>query len=168
MSTEIYVCSKCGTRITTEEDISGCVHVNCGGRMGELVPLTTDDSDTTNPKDRLGAKKPQLNLVPPSFIIHVARAMENGAMKYGPYNWRDKKVRLSIYIGAALRHLLTFQDGEQNAQDSEVHHLAHAAACLAILLDAEACDCLIDDRPPKGAAAKLIEQFTKKYYAVHH
>ena len=50
--------------------------------------------DTLNPKDLLGASKPQLHLVPPALTIWVAKAMENGAMKFGPYNWRDKKVRM--------------------------------------------------------------------------
>lgn len=118
--------------------------------------------DTTNPKDLLGIKKPQLNLVPPALTIHVARAMENGAVKFGPFNWRDKKVKGTIYIAAALRHLLQYLDGEDCASDSQVHHLAHAAACLGIVLDAESCGCLIDDRPPKGPAAGLISKFTKQ------
>jgi hypothetical protein len=119
-------------------------------------------TDTTNPKDRVGVTKPQLNLVPSSLIIHVAKAMENGAAKYGPYNWRDKKVRATIYIAAAQRHLLSLLDGEDFAQDSGVHHAAHAAACMGIILDARECDCLIDDRPTKGTAAPLIERLTAK------
>jgi hypothetical protein len=39
-------------------------------------------------------------------------------------------------------------NGEECAQDSGVHHLAHAMACLAILLDAKTCGKLNDDRPP--------------------
>ena len=54
-----------------------------------------------NPKDRLGLKKVRLSLVPPSSIIYQALAMEDGAVKYGPYNWRENKVIASIYIDAA-------------------------------------------------------------------
>jgi hypothetical protein len=116
--------------------------------------------DTANPKDILGASKPQLNLVPPALLIHVAQAMANGAKKYGPYNWRDKKVKLSIYLAAAQRHILAYSDGEDLAEDSGTHHAAHAAACLGIILDALECNCLIDDRPPKGCAPALIKRFT--------
>ena len=118
--------------------------------------------DTTNPKDRLGVAKPQLDLVPPALKIHVAKAMENGAKKYGPYNWRDKKVRMTVYIAAAMRHLESLLDGEDLAADSGVHHAAHAAACCGIILDAMECKYLIDDRPPKGCAADLIARLTIK------
>lgn len=130
-----------------------------------------DDSDfpdnvrpesTTNPKDLIGAKKPRLSLVPSSAIIHMAQAMTNGADKYGPYNWRDMKVQSGIYIDAALRHIMSYFDGEEVAKDSGVKHLAHAMACIAIIIDAEENNCLIDTRPIKGKAADLIERLTKK------
>lgn len=117
---------------------------------------------STNPKDLLGIKKPHTFLVPPALSVHVARAMEDGARKYGPYNWRQNKVLASIYLSAAERHIKAWQDGENNAKDSGVHHLGHAAACLAILLDAEATGNLIDDRPTPGAYGALIDMFTKK------
>lgn len=119
-------------------------------------------TDTSNPKDIIGLKKPRLSLVPPSIIIWLSMAMANGAKKYGPYNWRDKKVRMMIYIEAAQRHLLAMIDGEDIAQDSQVHHAAHAAACCGIILDAMECNCLIDDRPLPGVAAKLMERLTIK------
>ena len=118
-------------------------------------------TDTANPKDLLGVLKPALHLVPPALKIWVARAMENGARKYGPYNWRDKKVKMTIYISAAMRHLEQLLDGEDLADDSQIHHAAHAAACCGIILDALECKCLIDDRPLKGCASKLIARFTQ-------
>lgn len=119
-------------------------------------------NDETNPKDLLGAAKPNLYLVPPALMLHAAKAMENGAKKFSPYNWRQKKVKNTIYISAALRHILSYLDGEDAARDSGVNHLGHAAACLGIILDAAATGNLIDDRPNKGAAADLIEQMTEK------
>jgi hypothetical protein len=119
-------------------------------------------TDSTNPKDLIGVKKPQLDLVPPVLEIWVAKAMEDGARKYGAANWRAKKVRARVYIAAAKRHILEYLDGEDTAADSGVHHLAHAAACIGILLDAEATGNLIDDRPAKGAASRLIAELTVK------
>jgi hypothetical protein len=74
--------------------------------------------DTTNPKDRIGVTKPDLSLVPPSAIIEEARALEDGAGKYGPYNWRDKHVRARVYIAAAKRHMDSWLDGENHSRDT--------------------------------------------------
>lgn len=116
----------------------------------------------TNPKDLLGIKKVQLNLVPPSSIIYQALAMEDGAKKYGPYNWRENKVIASIYVAAAMRHLQQWYDGEELAADSQKPHLAHALACLGIIVDAKETGNLVDDRPLPGAASQLIARLEKK------
>jgi hypothetical protein len=116
----------------------------------------------TNPKDLLGIKKVQLNLVPPSSIIYQALAMEDGARKYGPYNWRQNKVITSIYVAAAMRHLQSYWDGEENASDSGKPHLAHALACLGIIVDAKETGNLVDDRPLPGAASRLISELEQK------
>jgi hypothetical protein len=81
----------------------------------------------------------------------------DGARKYGPYNWREEGVGASTYLSAAMRHLRAYLDGEQNAMDSGVHHLGHAMACLAILLDAEAVGNLVDDRPLPAPTAELMD-----------
>ena len=109
-----------------------------------------------NPKTILGLKKSPLHLVPPVAIAHTAQAFGDGAAKYGPYNWRDNKVSSSIYVSAAKRHLDSWFDGEDKSSDANVHHLGHAIACLAIILDAEATGNLIDDRPTPGAMARVL------------
>jgi hypothetical protein len=113
-----------------------------------------------NPKDRIGATKPDLSLVPPAGLIAVAQAMKNGADKYGAYNWRGNAVQAMTYLAANMRHVLAYLDGEEVADDSGVEHLAHAAACLFILLDAKATGNLVDNRPAPGAAARLIKEGT--------
>lgn len=126
----------------------------CGGPASSEVGV--------NPKDLIGMTKPPLSLVPPCFEIYVAMAMKNGAQKYGPYNWRKEKILSMEYLNAAKRHIAAFIDGETNAKDSGQHHLAHAAACMAILLDAFLNDCIKDNRPVPGKTAELIERFTEK------
>jgi Domain of unknown function (DUF5664) len=100
-----------------------------------------------NPKDLFGNKKVSITKLPQVAVLHGAHAMMNGADKYGPYNWRDRAVIASIYIDAAMRHLMTWFEREETAEDSGVHHLGHAIACCAILLDAQATGNLLDDRP---------------------
>ena len=44
-----------------------------------------------NPKKAHGDLKVPLQLVPASSIVYEALAMEDGAEKYGPYNWREER-----------------------------------------------------------------------------
>jgi hypothetical protein len=112
---------------------------------------------TSNPKDLMGTKKVPLGQVPPVAIAHESCAFLDGSLKYGFRNWRGKKVKASIYIDAARRHLSAWEEGEEIAPDSGVHHLGHARACLGILLDALETGNLIDDRVP-GAYSKVAER----------
>lgn len=117
-----------------------------------------------NPKDKVGIKKPNLGLVPSSAIIAMALALQNGAEKYGAFNWREegKPVQYMTYLSADLRHTYEFIDGEDVARDSLLSHLAHKMAGIAVLYDAIAVGNAVDDRPTKGVAADLITQYTKK------
>lgn len=130
--------------------------------MTKQNPLLHQHSDRSdeNPKERIGASKPPLHLIPPSAEILESIAMGLGAKKYQPYNWRTSQIRATIYIAAARRHLAQWLDGENVDAESGVTHLAHARACLGILIDAEVNGCLIDDRPQPGAASRLIKQHT--------
>jgi dATP/dGTP diphosphohydrolase len=112
----------------------------------------------SNPKDLLGFKKVDLSLVPSIAIYHEACAFMDGARKYGPFNWRDNAVLARVYIAAAQRHIDYWAAGEEIAKDSGYHHLAHARACLAILLDAQETGNLIDNRAKSPA---LIEAFDR-------
>lgn len=115
----------------------------------------------TNPKTRYGITKPAMSNVPPGALIHVMRGFADGAVKYGPMNWREHPVSASVYYDAAMRHLMAWFDGEDEAEDSGVHHLGHAMSCLAILLDAMECGTLNDNRPHKGQFSALVKKYTK-------
>ena len=118
------------------------------------------NNESENPKDRIGARKPPLHLIPPSAEILESIVMALGAKKYGAFNWRSSRVKASVYIAAARRHLLQWFDGQDNDAESGISHLAHARACLGILLDAGATGNLADDRPTAGVSTNLLEQFT--------
>lgn len=115
----------------------------------------------SNPKDLIGSKKAPLGLVPPALEIGAAEAMANGAEKYGPYNWRETPVEYMTYLAAIKRHVDALIDGEDVAPDSGIHHLKHIVAGGGILLDSLGLGTLIDNRPPKGPAAKLLEEQDK-------
>lgn len=124
------------------------------GIMGIPVEIELPE----NPKDSQGGSKPDTSLVPPIALLQTALAFEDGASKYGPYNWRSKPVRTRVYVAAAQRHLSQYLDGEDVDPVSGVHHLAHLSACAAILLDAEGVGNLIDDRPPAGSSGSFVRR----------
>lgn len=114
-----------------------------------------------NPKDSIGKRKVPLSYLCGPSLAHEALAMKDGANKYGRGNFREAPVKATIYIDAALRHIFDWLDGEEFAPDSGVHHLGHAKATLAIILDAMHKGTLIDDRPEPGTSAgvfKSLEQ----------
>jgi len=120
--------------------------------------MVQSKATTTNPKDLVGVKKISLTSIPSTALLHEARAFMNGAQRYGPFNWRDVPVQARIYVDACLRHLFSWFEGEEYADDSGVHHLGHARACLGILLDAIENHKLVDDRPIKnGSTHNFVE-----------
>lgn len=120
------------------------------------------ESKDTNPKDAIAGSKAALHLVPPALQILAEPAMRLGAEKYGPYNWREKGVRLTVYLAAIDRHLAAFKDRQDKDPESGWSHLSHVAACLAIIADAGAIGKLTDDRPPAGGAAQLLEKLIRE------
>jgi hypothetical protein len=135
------------------------------------VPVTVDltdlpASERINPKDAAAATRVPMHLFPSVGAIYGAMACRDGAIKYGPYNWRERKISLVTYIGAMKRHLDSLLDGEDDADDSKLPHLAHVVATAAILLDAKEADALIDDRPKRPAnAAGLIRRMNARIAA---
>lgn len=127
------------------------------------------DLPDDNPKTALGAlKPPMLSVVPATVLIQMGQVMALGKKKYGAYNWRKQNVSASTYVDAALRHLVSWWDGEDIDPESGQSHLAHAAASLAVIIDALATGHANDDRPPRGVAAEIIELHRKRAEAAQN
>lgn len=99
-----------------------------------------------NVKTAAAATKPKTSAIPPTAILQLGEAMQNGADKYGRFNWRTTTVSATVFYDAINRHLLEWMDGIDRASDSKVHHLAHIMANCAIILDAEKHKVFNDDR----------------------
>lgn len=143
-------------------DVTAKVVVDCMEKAG-VIP-TTSKATGPNPKDVVGRTKASMLLFPPIALVHAVDAMMDGAGKYDPYNWRAKHITTSNYLHAAIRHIIDYWEGQECAPDSLAKHLGHAIATLAIVLDAQAHGCLIDDRPASDggvAVAKALEQVMK-------
>lgn len=123
------------------------------------------DYPDDNPKTVFGSVKPGIKHVPTTALLEVGRVMDHGAKKYGPYNWRDKTVSSSVYYDAAVRHLMQWWDGEDMDSESGCLHLAHAMACIGIVIDGSHVRKLNDDRPTSGDLKRMIEDMTKRVQA---
>lgn len=115
----------------------------------------------SNPKDLIGSNKLPLHLWPETATALGCLALLEGNLKYGRTNWRAAGVKSSIYFDACKRHLNAwFDEGEDIDLESGLPHLAHALACIAIIVDAKAAGKLTDDRLIRGGYRKLVNEIT--------
>jgi len=122
-----------------------------------MTECINSDSKPTNPKDNQAISRLPTHLVPDTLVVYAATAFAEGDLKYGQFNWRVAGVRASVYISAMERHLKDWKNGQDRDPVTKVHNLASAIACLGIILDAELCKKLTDDRPPSAPVAELID-----------
>jgi hypothetical protein len=76
--------------------------------------------------------KPRYDLLSPVFLEGTANVAAYGAEKYGDYNWMTGLEWSRVYR-ALIGHLNDWYEGEDDDQESEHHHLFHAANCLMYL-----------------------------------
>jgi hypothetical protein len=100
-----------------------------------------------------GAKKTdsgkrRFSLLPVQPLLDAIDVLEFGAKRYGDYNWQ-KGFEWTAMYNAALRHLTAWFEGEDNAEDSNLNHLAHAMVNLMFLLVFRNTHKEMDNRPSK-------------------
>jgi predicted HAD superfamily Cof-like phosphohydrolase len=79
--------------------------------------------------------KPELDLIPTEPLNMIADVLTFGAKKYGRNNWRMNNVpEFSRLYASILRHLMAWNDGQDNDPESGLSHLAHASTQLMFLL----------------------------------
>jgi hypothetical protein len=105
----------------------------CRYREASPFPPTTPQRRATDLKPRVG--KAPLALLPRAGLEVMAAAMEHGALKYWPGNWRNCPLdEVATYRHALLRHATAFcMDNEALDPESGVPHLGHIMACCAII-----------------------------------
>lgn len=95
--------------------------------------------------------KPRFNLLPWDAIGKVQKVLEYGAVKYSPRDWEKGFTWLRLF-NAAMRHLTTWETGEDIDPDTgeyQLLHLAEAACCILFLLSHHLRQIGEDDRCPK-------------------
>ena len=100
-----------------------------------------------NPKEEIGDTKTPHHLVPPRVLEEVAWAMNEGAKKYGAFNYRKAGVKFHTYYSSTRRHIDKWYEGEDIDPDSGLHHIVKAIAGLVVLYDSIKEGNFNDDRP---------------------
>lgn len=121
--------------------------VTTDGEALPSTPIGLAHAQATGGK-KYDGDKPDLSLVPRAAIEGMARAFMVGEKKYGRYNF-CKGMASHRFIAAAMRHIVAWQDGESLDAETGNHHLWHALASIAMLLECERLGTLEDTRHGK-------------------
>lgn len=94
------------------------------------------NQDITQGGIKYDGDKVPLDLLPMDALMEVGEILKFGAEKYAPYNWAFGMV-YSRLIAASLRHIFSFNKGEDNDPETGRSHIAHAICCLLFLMEYE-------------------------------
>lgn len=120
----------------------------------ELSHLNESEENTPKEDRKKDSHKPPLALIPESALNAEAFAFKTGKEKSG-YSLHSHRESVESYIrlaSAALRHIYAWIEHRSYDDQTGEHHLGHARANLAMLIDWEERGIGIDDRfkAPEG------------------
>lgn len=90
--------------------------------------------------------KNRLDLLPTDALREIALAFTYGAHKYEDRNW-ERGVNHSQLYRATLNHLMAWHERDEFDDETSLPHLAHAGACILMLLSIHLRGAGNDDRP---------------------
>jgi hypothetical protein len=100
---------------------------NLPNRYADLSTLGTFTTmvDERTPGIKFDEGKPRFDLIPPEFLLELAKLYTVGAEKYTPRNW-EKGMAWSRPLAALYRHLNKWQMGESVDPETGINHLVSA------------------------------------------
>jgi Domain of unknown function (DUF5664) len=117
--------------------------------------VVTTPQQKKEPGTKFDAGKPPMELLSTEALVQISRVLEFGKKKYDAHNWR-KGMSWSRLIGAALRHLAAFKDGEDLDPETGLSHLAHLGCCTMFLLE------FIKTHPEMDDRYKVVDKSDQK------
>lgn len=112
----------------------------------QVLEMTVQNNQVVYQKGvKYDAGKPAMELLSTKALIEIAKVMGKGKEKYGANNWKSG-LAWSRVIGAAYRHLSSFNDGEDLDPETGLSHIAHLACCCMFLLEYIHTHPNLDDR----------------------
>lgn len=89
--------------------------------------------------------KPRMDLIPPEALMALGEVLGFGARKYADRNW-EQGMDWGRFVGAAMRHFVAWQAGEDEDPESGMPHLWHVLTNIAFLTAFEVRGAGNDDR----------------------
>lgn len=96
----------------------------------QLTQAMTEIANLKGQKD--DTLKDPMDLLPMLPLRYVSRVLGFGARKYGPHNWRNG-LEYRRLLGATLRHIAAYSDGEDLDPETGESHIDHALCELLFL-----------------------------------
>jgi hypothetical protein len=112
--------------------------------------------------------KPRMDLIRPEFTLSIGQALGYGAEKYGeklgdiPNYLKGDGFHYSKIIGSLERHIAEWKMGNNIDEESNIHHLALAAANIQFLLTYELTEKGVDDRVILGTKKRKASEKPEK------
>lgn len=75
------------------------------------------------------SEKIPLDLLPSDALFEIGKVLQAGQKKYGTANWAQG-IEVSRLLGAAMRHIVQFNSGEDLDEETQTLHIANAACNL--------------------------------------
>lgn len=94
---------------------------------------------------KFDTEKTRLDLLSAVWIEGVGKVLTYGARKYAAHNWRNG-IERSRLLGAALRHIFSYLNGEDRDPETGLLHLYHASCCLMFASELHFTRPDLDDR----------------------
>lgn len=121
------------------------------GPEHELLEILDGERKPKNTSLKYDSNKAPLDLIPLEPLLMVADVLAFGVNKYGRDNWRMHNVpEFSRLYASILRHLMSWNDGEDIDPESQLSHLAHASTQLMFLMYHTIHNSSKDNRFSKG------------------
>lgn len=119
--------------------------------------------EPVDPKQAQAVKKMCFEAVPISLLVRAQPGNQNGADKYGIWNWLklpDGSMSMNTYLNALQRHLLLFRAGQDYTSDTDIHNLDSMISGLGVLRDAMMFNKVNDDRVKlSDEQIKILEKY---------
>lgn len=106
--------------------------------------------------------KSRVDLLSSLWLEGVGHVLAFGATKYAAHNWR-KGLQSSRLMGAAFRHILAYNGGEDLDPETGLSHLLHASCCVMFAYELSITHKHLDDRYRAKAAEDHIPEGLPKF-----
>lgn len=111
------------------------------GRFGETK------ADLATKSLKFDGGKLDWSLMPTASIEGGIRAFMYGEKKYARWNWATTGIAYSRLFAGLMRHMWAWYWRKDYDDESGLHHLDHAQACLSMLREMVDARPALDDRP---------------------